>query len=82
MSTRILARVMIVVLSGDRQSIVIIPTNKYARAAQALLQLAAGVKRNHTLEGRCAPRPTHSTNVLKSPNHSAIYREQERGGKS
>ena len=79
-SAKVLARVRRVVFSGDMQAIVITPTHKDVRAAQALLQLAAQVERDHTLQGRRAPSLIRSTDVSKSSNHSAISREQEGGG--
>ena len=78
-SARVLARVMRAVLSGDRQEIVITPTNEDVRAAQALLQLAARVESDRTLQGKHTPRLIHITDLHRSPNQGAISREQERG---
>ena len=68
------------VLSIDRQAILVTLTNGDIRATQALLQLAARVERDRTLQGRRAPSLIHNTDVRKSPNQGAMSREQERGG--
>ena len=79
---RILARVMRAVLSGDRQAIAVTPTDEDITAAQALLELAGRTDHNHASQGRRALSLFYRTNVRKFPNHGAISREQERGGKN
>lgn len=67
-----LARVMRVVLSGDRQEIIITPISKNINAAQALLPLAARVEHNRSLQGIFAPSPSHRTSLRKSPDHNYL----------
>ena len=64
---RILARVKRAVLSGHRQATFVMPSNGDSKAAEVLLQLAAQVEPNRTLQGRRAPSLIHASLPTTAP---------------